>query len=88
MKLFQHGRQRSLGITLGIDSAVQLGRHRGGGQREKRTLNKINPTERFYVKNITIADTINFSAQEGSNYLESICEAGHVLSHARETRTG
>lgn len=77
-------RQRSPGITLGIGSAVQRDRHRGGGYRAKRTPNKINPTERLYVKNITIADTINFSAQEGSNYLESIWEAGH----AHETRTG
>lgn len=62
----------------------------GGGQWEKaRTPNKINRTERFYVENITISDTINFLVQEGSNYLESICgEVGHMLPHARQTGAG
>ena len=44
--------------------------------RRENSLTIKRHTGRFYLKNRTVTDMINFLVQEGSSYLESVCAEG------------
>lgn len=44
--------------------------------RTENSLTIKRHTGRFYLKNRTVTDMINFLVQEGSSYLESVCAEG------------